>query len=289
MDMSYVELSAIPCRVLDHGGAGSPIVAVHGLGGYAENWSLIADSLTGLGRMVAIDLPGFGLSGPATTHDMKTHVGAVAALLGRLGGGPATIIGNSMGGLVAELLAVAHPHLVDRLVLIAPATPLPARHLPSDPMVTMRIATQAVPWLGPAMIRSFQRSFGPQAQVDETYRIVAHRPEALPPATRRRAIEIATLRRTMGWAARAFSESARSAGRTLLARSRFERMIDSIVQPTTLIWGTHDRVVTPESLRWLASRRPSWRSIELAAVGHVPMLECPDTVAQVIATDLVPA
>jgi pimeloyl-ACP methyl ester carboxylesterase len=100
---------------------------------------------------------------------------------------------------------------------------------------------------------------------------------------------MATLRRTTGWAVRAFSESARSAGRTLMARSRFERTIDSIVQPTTLIWGTQDRVVTPASVRWLASRRPSWRSIELAAVGHVPMLECPDTLAQVIAADLVPA
>ncbi len=284
--MSYVDLNAIPCRILDHGGTGRPIVAVHGLGGYAENWSLVAGDLTKLGRVVAVDLPGFGLSGPAPRHHLQAHVETVAALIESLGAGPATVIGNSMGGLVAELVSAARPELVGRLVLIAPATPLPSVSLPPDPSITIRLAAQAVPWLGPSVIRSFQRSLTPEEQVDETYRIVAHRPEGLPPAIRRRAIEIATVRRTMGWAVRAFSESARSIGTILLRRRRFDRLLDSIGQPTTLIWGTHDRVLPPASLEWLAARMPAWRSVELAAVGHVPMLETPETVVQVIAADL---
>lgn len=283
---SYVTLGGIPCRVLDSGGAGRLFVLVHGLGGYAENWSLIADDLTKLGRVVAIDLPGFGLSAPARHHDLDTHVDTVARLIGCLGPERATVVGNSMGGLVTELLAVAHPTLVERLVLIAPATPWPGDGPPSDPATTMRLAVRALPVLGPVVIRRQLRTVDIEQHVDEIYRIVAHRPHALPPAIRALAVRMAELRCQMPWTARAFSQSARSIGRTMVARSRFDRLIDAIAQPTTLIWGAHDRVVTPASLERLAARRPTWRAVEVPEAGHVPMLEQPALVAQLIADGL---
>jgi pimeloyl-ACP methyl ester carboxylesterase len=289
MHASYVTLGGIPCRVLDSGGGGRLFVLVHGLGGYAENWSLIADDLARLGRVVAVDLPGFGLSAPARRHDLDTHVDTVAHLIGRLGAHRATVVGNSMGGLVAELLAVTHPALVERLVLIAPATPWPGGRPPTDPATTMRLAVRALPVLGPVVIRHRLRTVDVERHVDEIYRIVAHRPHALPHAIRALAIRMAELRRQMPWTARAFSESARSIGRTLVARSRFDRLVDAIPQPTTLIWGARDRVVTPASLERLAARRPTWHSAEVPEAGHVPMLEQPALVSGLIAEGFEPS
>ncbi len=279
----YTELASITCRTVDHGGTGRPVVLVHGLGGNADNWNLVAPELARHGHTIALDLPGFGFSAPAPTHDLGTHVGAVAALIEGLAAGPATVVGNSMGGLIAQLLASRQPHLVHALVLLAPATPLPELTAPTDPRVTLRLALQAAPFVGPAFTRAFIERNTPDAQVAETLGIVAHRPEDLPPEVWARALEIARARRAMPWVGRAFSESARSVGRHLLARHRYETMIGSIDQPTTLIWGTRDRVVTPAALAWLARARPDWEAISLEDVGHVPMLERPGVVIEAVA------
>ncbi len=89
------------------GGAGAPILLIHGLGGAAANWTALAPLLARRRRVLAPDLPGHGRSEPLPTvndvADLADHVFAVAECEGVL---PATLVGNSMGGLVAIRLAV---------------------------------------------------------------------------------------------------------------------------------------------------------------------------------------
>jgi pimeloyl-ACP methyl ester carboxylesterase len=97
------------------GGAGMPIVLLHGFGGAATNWTLVAPRLLRLGRVVVPDLPGHGRSSafPAPPETLDPFADRVAALIE----GPALVVGHSLGGVVALRLASRRPELVRGLVL----------------------------------------------------------------------------------------------------------------------------------------------------------------------------
>lgn len=107
-------------------GAGPPLVILHGLLGSKRNWQGIAKILADRFRVVAADLRNHGDSPWDPDMSYAAMAGDVAALIHRLGGGPVRVIGHSMGGKAAMMLALEHAKLVDRLVVvdIAP-TPSP--------------------------------------------------------------------------------------------------------------------------------------------------------------------
>src|SRR5690242_11982715 len=114
--------------------AGPPVVLVHGLGGSWLNWVGIAPALAEGDRVVAIDLPGFGLT-PA--HGRDTSVNHNAAVLSRFVhevlGEPVVLVGNSMGGMISLLLTDRRPEQVVGLALVDPALPNPGAR--PDPQV----------------------------------------------------------------------------------------------------------------------------------------------------------
>lgn len=97
-------------------GEGPLIVLVHGFGGAASNWTLVAPHLVGLGRVVIPDLPGHGGSTafPAPPETVDPFAERVASLLD---GKRAVVVGHSLGGAVALRLAVRRPELVRGLVV----------------------------------------------------------------------------------------------------------------------------------------------------------------------------
>ena len=122
----WVDLDG-PVHYLDFGGpaSGPAVVCVHGLAGSAVNWSAIAPLLTGSCRMLALDLPGHGLT---RSLGRGTDVPAMRALLHRfieaVPAGPVILFGNSMGGMISLLEASAAPAAVAGLVLVDPVLPL---------------------------------------------------------------------------------------------------------------------------------------------------------------------
>lgn len=104
-------------RVLE-AGAGEPIVLVHGLGTSSAYWRHNISVLAGCGRVLAVDLPGFGKS---DTPDAVLRPEDLADVLylwcEQMGIERATFLGHSMGGEVCLWLAARHPAMVDRLVL----------------------------------------------------------------------------------------------------------------------------------------------------------------------------
>jgi pimeloyl-ACP methyl ester carboxylesterase len=113
----------------DEGQAGDALVLLHGGGMSLESWTSWIARLRGIRRIVAIDLPGHGLTGVTDENDygveaMATFVKAVIDALGLQGG--LVVAGHSMGRHVAWRFALRHPSLVRKLVLVAPgglATP----------------------------------------------------------------------------------------------------------------------------------------------------------------------
>jgi pimeloyl-ACP methyl ester carboxylesterase len=104
------------------GGDGPPLLLVHGLGGAAANWTLLAPALAARRRLLVPDLPGHGGSSPLpAAPTLNPFADAVFALAVREGMTPAPVVGHSMGGVIALRLALRRPEAVRAVVLAAPA------------------------------------------------------------------------------------------------------------------------------------------------------------------------
>ncbi|WP_353828747.1 alpha/beta fold hydrolase [Agromyces sp. SYSU T0242] len=109
--------------VITESGAGRPtFVLVHGIGMGHRYWSDLADALAREGRVLALDLPGFGdAPEPPSPHSMRESGEHLAALVeAERDGGPVVLVGHSMGTQVVAEAAAQRPELVDAVVLIAP-------------------------------------------------------------------------------------------------------------------------------------------------------------------------
>src|SRR5579863_934676 len=115
---------------LDDVGTGDPLILLHGIATDRHIWDLVVPELATGRRVVTLDLPGFGGSAPVGEDFDLERVAEriVHGLTGRGIHGPLDLVGHSLGGGIAITLATAHPRLVRRLVLVAPAglRPFPA-------------------------------------------------------------------------------------------------------------------------------------------------------------------
>jgi pimeloyl-ACP methyl ester carboxylesterase len=102
------------------GGKGArTVVLVHGVNDQAGTWSAVTPKLKKDFRLVAIDLPGHGESGPKSGPlPMRSMIDALAAVIDRESpNAPVVLVGNSMGGWVSILYATEHPERVAHLIL----------------------------------------------------------------------------------------------------------------------------------------------------------------------------
>ena len=118
-----MEVSDVRLRIKDQGPRHkTAILLLHGFGASLETWAPWAGQLSQHYRVVSVDLPGFGLTGPEPSgnySDQRT-VELIIALLAKLRLASVSIIGNSLGGKIAWQLAASYPNSVVSLVLISP-------------------------------------------------------------------------------------------------------------------------------------------------------------------------
>jgi pimeloyl-ACP methyl ester carboxylesterase len=111
---------------------GVPVVALHGMASGAATWDGIAADLAARGRrVIAVDLPGHGHSSRLPQYELPTMRDHLVGFLAQLGAERVDLVGHSLGGYVATLIAARAPSQVRRLVLEdAPAPPDPSWQLP---------------------------------------------------------------------------------------------------------------------------------------------------------------
>jgi pimeloyl-ACP methyl ester carboxylesterase len=271
----FVPTAEGPVHRVEFGGEGPNLVLVHGLGGSTTNWNAVAPALTKWGTVSAIDLPGFGLTPPRNDFHLETHRASVVAYLETLNDPPHTLVGNSTGGLLSEMVAAARPDLVDRLVLVSPATPprLPDPRL--DWPTVARLAVQATPVLGEAYAWYFLRTNSPEQLTRKTIQMITHKPGRVPVHLIEASRDMAAIRKELPWTRYASARTARSIARHYARRSFYVDMIRSIEAPALVIHGTSDHIVSPTAVEWMCSLRSDWELVQLDDTGHTPQMDAP--------------
>ena len=246
-------------RLLE-GGEGPPLVLLHGRGSAASTWFPLLPALAREHRVLAVDLPGFGGS-PATPGPLRAagdglrfFVEPVEEVLATLAPGPMTLVGHSLGGLVALELALRGRVPVERLVLVDAMGLGP--ELAREARLFFRVGPERVARvLGP-------RLFGRIAPLPDT-----------PLHRRLMALdyELMTVSGGRAEATRAFNTLVPLTGDVFHRRER----LGEVKPPTMYLWGENDGVL-PVSLAEAAVRaQPSARLVRVGA-GHSPHLEQPE-------------
>jgi pimeloyl-ACP methyl ester carboxylesterase len=257
----FIRLDGMAVHVRDEGNKADPIpiVLLHGTGSSLQAWDGWTSRLKAKRRIIRLDRPGFGLTGPSPSGDysLDYYVGFLARLLDQLGvRGPAVIVGNSSGGYMAWRFAVAHPERVARLVLIDPAGYPRSTPLPSNLSMTMNprmdIITQHV--LSESLVRR-----GLEASYGDPSRVTNADVQRYYDMTRRegnRAATGATLRESTG------HENA--------------SLINEVKVPTLIMWGTKDMVIPANPDAEEFHRRIAGSTlVMLPGVGHLGQEEDP--------------
>lgn len=277
----YVDLGNGPLHVADLGGEGRPVVCIHGLGGSYVNWVPAAPHLAGLGRVQAVDLPGFGLTPPAgRSVSLRANRTALDEYLRSLEE-PAVLVANSMGAALALLQAAECPETVERLVLVSPAAPRPPRVAP-DPLVATVFAAYVLPGLARAVVAARRTIIDPQRMTRLVLDLCTARPSRIPPEVLDQHVQVAERRRHLAGIDRAFVEAARSVLAFVARRTAYDEVVAAVSVPVLVIHGREDRLVPHEAISRLALLRPDWRFELLDDVGHVAMLEVPATVGNIV-------
>ena len=271
----------VPVHYVDHGGPadGPRLVMVHGLGGSLVNWAALGPLLTETCHVVAVDLIGFGLT-QAGTH--STSVTSNQQMLQRFQSdvvvGPAILVGNSMGAMIAILQAVRHPETVTGLVLVDPPMPGLWDARP-DPLVAFGFGLYAVPPLGHAMLKARRRGRSPEQLAMDVLRLCCVDPKRVTQAVIEQHMEVARVRRGYPDVDVQFLAAARSLMGVLARRKSYLAAMASIKVPVLLLHGEKDRLVPIGASRAVAAANPSWRFRVAPDAGHVPQLEVPEWTA----------
>lgn len=143
-----------------------PLVVLHGLLGALDNWYTFARTQEGNRTVLAVDLRNHGGSPHVEGMSYREMVEDVVEVLDALHITQCDLMGHSMGGKVAMNLALLHPSLVQRLIVvdIAPKAYPPRHQALIQAMVTMPLAElksrkQADDWLAPTVKHPFERGF----------------------------------------------------------------------------------------------------------------------------------
>ena len=237
-------------------GEGPPIVLVHALGGTLHAWHGVIENLALHHHVVALDLRGHGRSAAGrATFSIKTWAQDVEALIGALQLPAVTLVGHSMGTLVAQQLAAESPEIVDQLVLVG-----------------------GISYFEPPAKKAYEERAAKADQDGMDALVDDWLPGALAPRTHAKLPQLTGLLRDMFL--RNDPKNYAKSCRALAKAPSIDR--ESIGQPTLLLVGDHDRSTPIAMTEQLHREIPVSRVQVVPTAAHWVPLEQPDVIAAAI-------
>jgi pimeloyl-ACP methyl ester carboxylesterase len=245
-------------------GSGPVLLLLHGNGASLHTWEGWASALEDRFRVVRIDLPGFGLTGPHPRGDYRTeaYLDLLARFIDKLQLKPLVIGGNSMGGGLAWLYAVAHPDQVSALVLVdAAGYPRPD----AKPPLVFRLARLP-------LVSTLLAHFDPERLVADGLHKMYGDPTRVTPELVERYVQLAL---------RPGNRQA-FAARNRVAQVDHSADVRQLKLPTLILWGAHDQTIPLSAAHRFAADIAGSQLIVYPELGHIPMEEEPiETAADV--------
>jgi pimeloyl-ACP methyl ester carboxylesterase len=239
------------------GGSGPAVVVIHGIGGHKEDWTALVAALAPSHTVYAIDMVGFGTSAKTAPEiTIATQMASVIALLNAENIETADLVGNSVGGWVAAMIAASHSSRVGRLVLVDAA------------------GFKAM-FEGPPPV-----NFYPQT-VEEMAKLLAfvrHDPQAHTKAFAEMALAAAQ--------ASGDAETAERVANGMFISVRLEDLAERIAARTLVIWGAEDRLFPPMIADLVAGHIKGAQKVLIPAASHFPQLDNPSVFNAVVAAFL---
>lgn len=236
-------------RYVEAGAGSQTVILLHGLGGNSSNWTLNINQLAASYRVIVPDQIGFGQSDkPLINYRVGTYVDFLDRLYSELAIPRATLVGNSMGGWIAALYAIAHPEKVERLVLVDAAGFAPPKDFDNRQLAGLNPSTREGMRALAALVFYNKQLYASDAAIDFA---LTQRMSAGDGYTIQSLIESIARREDM-----------------------LDGRLSAIKHPTLLIWGRQDGLTPLAEFGERFRREISGAElIVFEQCGHVPMVE----------------
>ena len=256
----FILLDGLSAHVRDEGARDDPrpIVLLHGTSASLHTWDGWTAELVKSRRVIRVDLPGFGLTGPAPENDyrIQRYVRFVTALYDHFQITQSVLAGNSLGGGIAWQCALALPQRVSQLILVdAAGYPMTSQSIP----IAFRLAR--IPAIAPVVINVL-----PRGLVEASVKSVYGDPNKVTPELVDRYFELALRTGNRAALMERFRQTVWGEGRERIQR---------ISQPTLILWGGKDRLIPSENGARFKRDIAGSELVEFDALGHVPHEEDP--------------
>lgn len=254
--MSQAQLTDVLCYYEEHG-RGEPIVLIPGLGCSCRIWDPVVTPLSEQFCTLAVDMRGVGRSTPyRTPHRVRDYAADIIELLDHLQIERAHVAGISLGGIIAQRLAVDHPSRVNRLTLISCAH----RFGPYLREMALLVGHTLRRFPKELFERTMDILGSSPLYLDENPHVIGVDPNPDQPVSRKVLVE--QLR--------------------CLMSSELHHEEYHIQAPTLVLAGEYDVLIPNCYQRQMASEIPDSRFVLMRGAGHNPLLECPQCVLPIL-------
>jgi len=243
-----------------------PLILLHGMSSSLNTWDSVVFYLANHRRVISLDLPGFGLTGPSpeNMYNFDYYNKFIDSFTRRLQLAKFTLVGNSMGGSIAWNYALFNPAVVDKLVLID-AAGYPKRG--ESGSLGFKIASTPV-------INNILLFATPKALVRKSLETIYFDQSRVTDAQVERFHDMAIREGNRAAALLIFKGS--------FGTFQFKGKIKEIKTPTLVLWGEKDNLISVENAYQFNQDIKGSKLEVYPNVGHVPMEEVPERVAKSI-------
>ena len=255
-ESEFMSLRGMEVHFCDEG-SGPPLLLIHGTAASLHTWEGWTESLKTDFRIIRLDLPGFGLTGPdpEARYQLDEYAQFIQAFMSQLGIEKYSLAGNSLGGGIAWHVAALYPDSVEKLILVDP------NGLPKDapPSMVFRLAKNRI-------TAALLKKFTPRSVIANNLEQVYYRDEKI---SEDLVTRYQDLTRRAG-NRQAFVDRANIKDRPDL------KLFSQISCPVLIQWGRHDTWIPASDAELFNAYITNSQVIIYEDAGHVPMEEIPE-------------